>query len=311
MPISPFHLLLIDSAAHSVLRVDGLSGDLLAEQPLPPRLSPIGLTFCRQASKVHLTFAADNGFGALYLLDLPSFKLERFPLSIPHPVQYALSPDGKKAYLADPSGALHLIDLASESVTSLTDPPSEGGCVGLATDKETVYGVWEERDGGFTAAWDTSGQCLWQTDLGGVPTGLSLTAEGVVLIPYTASTFSGEGIAIITPQTAVIAPLQCSRCASSSPAYPSHAAISPDGATAYIIYEDHGAIGILDIASASITAAFPVGRSISRLALTADGKFAVASSNMFADLSLIDLVNRRLLSFTTDREILSSLAVVD
>ncbi|HMM22673.1 MAG TPA: hypothetical protein PKA10_18295 [Selenomonadales bacterium] len=311
MPILPFRLLLIDTAAHTVLLADGLSGELLAERHLPSGLSPMGLAFCRQTSQAHLPFAAGNGSGALYFLDLPSFTLERFPAAIPPPVQYALSPGGQRAYLADSSGAIQLIDIASAAIAPLTASVSEGRCVGLATDGERVYGVWERRDGGFTAAWDRSGQCLWQSNLGGIPTGLSLTAQGTALIPYTASTFSGEGVAIITPEAASIAPLQCSRCSSASPAYPSHAAISPDGATAYIVYEDHGTIGILDLATASITAAFPVGRSISRLALTADGKFAVASSNMFADLCLIDLVNRKLLSFTTDREILSALAIVD
>jgi len=88
-------------------------------------------------------------------------------------------------------------------------------------------------------------------------------------------------------------------------------AVAPDGNTAYVVNEDSGSITVVDLSTTDITGHISIGRSISNLTILPDCRFAVATSNMFADLALIDLVNERLLSVTAStHEILSPIIIL-
>ena len=108
----------------------------------------------------------------------------------------------------------------------------------------------------------------------------------------------GEGMAIFpldeinAPTYLVINPAD--NCAIS--AYPCHIALNDEKSRAYITNEDSGSISMIDLLRHEIIASIQIGRSITTLSLLPDNRFAIAASNMFADLSLIDLVNRRLIA---------------
>lgn len=315
MESASYHLLLLDAAAHSVLIADGLQGKILLELPYPAACTPAGLSLTADCSKAFLPAVDDNGAGMLYVVNLAGQSLYRLPLTLPHPLQFALQSDGSRAYLADPSGSLYCLNTVTLSL-SCWGRSADTGCVGLAVGGDFLYTAWERADGGVIGIFDPQGQMTAEYPVPGIPTNILFDKHSRVIVPFTATESVGEGILIVDrskqevvePTTVII---QCSHRTKGLRAYPCHAALSPDGCTAYIANEDSGSITLADLSNGTVTGYIPVGRSISSLHLLPDSRFAVASSNMFADLCLIDLVNRRLLSYTaTDREILGFIAVV-
>ncbi len=312
--VTPFTLLLLDAAGHALLLADGPSGEILAEFPLPQGFAAIDLVAVPASRQAYVTLAGHSGWGALCQIDLAARAAENPapPLPLPHPVQIALAADQLTAYIADPAGALHALDLATATCAAWGKPPEAGACAGLAVAAGEIHGVWETAGGGLAAAYSPAGRLLRICRLGGVPTGLT-AAAGRLLVPFTAGPFSGEGL-LALPTTAGDPPavihIQCSRCAAGHPVYPVHAA-SADGETVYVACEDSATIAVVDLAAGVVTGTIALGRSVSRLSLTADGRFAVATSSANADLCLIDLVNRRPLAFSACRcELLSPLAII-
>ncbi len=312
MPLPPFALLLLDAAGPALLLADGPSGEILAELPLPSGYTAVDLV--RGPGRVFVPLAGQGGSGLLCQLDLSQRTADVLPLALPQPAQFASAADGLAAYLADPAGILYSYDLATATGAAWGKPAGARACAGLAAGKDEICGVWEADGGGLFAAYSPAGELVRTRRLGGVPTGLT-TAPGGFVIPFAASLFSGEGIAVLPRENAeppAVINIQCSRCAAARPSYPVHAAVAPDGPTVYVACEDSAAVTVVDLAAGLVTGTVALGRSVSRLAVTADGRFAVASSNANADLCLIDLINRRLLAITASpREILSPLAIID
>ncbi|MDT8903145.1 hypothetical protein [Anaeroselena agilis] len=312
--VTPFTLLLLDAAGHSLLLADGPSGEVLAEFPLPRGYAAIDLLPGPGRNHAFVTLAGHNGTGALCKIDLTARAADHsaMPFPLPHPVQFSLAGDGLVAYLADPAGIPHALDLATAACSTWEKPPDASACAGLAVAGNEIHGVWEADGGGLAAVYSPDGTLLRTCRLGVVPTSLSVV-PGLLLATYTASPVSGEGLILFPPDGAspVVVTIQCSRCAASHPVYPAHAA-SADGLTAYIACEDSASVAVVDLAAATVTGTIHLGRSASRLSLTADGRFAIATSNANADLCLIDLVNRRPLAFTAcRRELLRPLAIID
>lgn len=314
MPLPSFALLLLDAAGHALLLADGPSGEILAELPLPPGFMAIDLVRGPHPGQAFIPLAGDGGTGLLCRLDLARRSLDALPLALPHPACLAPAADGLSVYLADPAGVLYVFDLGTGAGAAWEKPAGAQACTGLAAGPEEICGVWETDGGGLFAVYSPAGELVRTRRLGGIPTSLA-AAPGGFVIPFAASPFSGEGVAVIPRENAAppaVITLQCSRCAAVRPSYPVHAAIAPDGQTAYIACEDSAAVVMVDLAAGLVSGSFVLGRSVSRLAVTADGRFAVATSNATADLCLIDLVNRRLLAITAGpREILSPLAIID
>jgi DNA-binding beta-propeller fold protein YncE len=314
MEIGPFKLLVLDALSHAALIADGPSGEILTEIPLPRGFSAVALTVSTDFQTAYISLGSDDGTGSLRLLDLKSRTLDSSSPLIPYPAQFCLAPAGESVYLADRSGALYALALGTSSLAAWKKPAGAGRCAGLACDGEELYGAWETAAGGILAGFDRQGNSIAEHAIGGIPTNL-IADRGQLFVPFTASAFSGEGVCFFSPKQndgpcAVVA-LQCSRCCAVAKAYPIHVAVDRQGQVAYVACEDNATIGVIDLASARLLASIPLGRSVSRLTLLPDSRFAVGSSNMFADLCLVDLVNKRLLSFTaTKREILSPLAII-
>lgn len=313
-----YQLLAMDALAHSLLLINGSTGQIITELPYPADLSPIDLAVTADGSKAYIPADA-NGEGILLVSNLRQQSLYRLPLAMPSPSQFALSPDGQSAFVATAEGSLHRLDLVSLSVTPCGTPGApDTYCVGIQADTTALYSIWEHSGGGTFAAFDQQGHLLFEQALPGIPTNLTLDAHGHFIIPFTSESASGEGVFLMgkSLETAAIAAtatiLYCNCPGSSIPcAYPSHAAFSPDGQTAYIVNEESASITAIDIPTATVTGRIPIGRSISCLHLLPGGDFAIASSHMFADLSLIDLVNGRLLSITDmQHEFLGYIAVL-
>jgi YVTN family beta-propeller protein len=241
--------------------------------------------------------------------------LYKLPLTIPYPAQFILSPaETSAAYLADPGGSLHRLDLTTMSSERLGAPAVKASCVGLAADSEAIYTAWEHAAGGTVMELGTDGNIHWQYDIAGIPTNIIL-ADQRLLVPFTNTAFTGEGVALFNiskknPAPAVVT-IQCPSCPSGLAAYPCHAVLAADNKTAYIVNEDSASICVIDLATAQVVDRLTLGRSLSRLYLLPDTHLAIGTSNLFADLSLIDLTSGSLLAVTnTKRQLLSAIAIL-
>lgn len=298
-----------------MLIADGPSGEILHELPFSPELTPTELVVTPDYTKLYLPCAATNGKNSLLTVNLTSMSQYILPLTIPYPAQFILAPaDASRAYLAEPSGSLYWLDLVAMKSELLGAPAVKASCVGLAADSEAIYTAWEHLSGGTVMELTHDGDIRWQCDVAGIPTNIIL-AENHLLVPFTNTAFTGEGVAIFNlskkrPCPAVIT-IQCPSCPSGLAAYPCHAVLAADNRSAYIVNEDSASICVIDLTTAQVIDRLTLGRSLSRLYLLPDSHLAIGTSNLFADLSLIDLTSGSILAVTNSkRQLLSTIAIL-
>ena len=312
--VTPYKILAVDAAAHAVIIADGHSGEILTELSFSPELSPTELIVTPDYAKAYLPCASTNGKNEILAVNLTCPAIYSLPMTIPYPAQFVLSAVSiTTAYLAEPCGALHRLDLATMSSHNIGAPAIKASCVGLATDTERIYTAWEHYAGGTVMELDTNGDISWQYDIAGIPTNIIL-ADSRLIVPFTNTAFTGEGIALfnLNKRTSpVVVMIQCPSCPSSLAAYPCHAAVAADKQTAYIVNEDGASIFVINLVTAQIVDRLAIGRSLSRLYLIPDTDLAIGTSNLFADLTLIDLAGGALLAVTnTERQLLSNIAIL-
>lgn len=312
--VKPYKILAVDDAAHAIIIADGVSGEILTELNFNPELTPTELAVTPDLTKAYLPCVNTNGQNSILTVNLTSLATYALPLSIPYPAQFSLSAENPgTAYLAEPCGNLHRLDLTTMSSQLLGAPAAKASCVGLAVDSEKIYTAWEHSAGGTVMELDLTGNLSWQYDIGGIPTNVILGGNRLI-VPFTNTAFTGEGIAFFNlskkrPSPTVVT-IQCPICPSGLATYPCHAAIA-DNQTAYIVNEDGASIFRIDLETAQITDRLPIGKSLSRLYLIPDSKLALGTSNLFGDLSLIDLAAGSLIAVTsTERQLLSTIAVL-
>ncbi|MDF2876039.1 MAG: hypothetical protein K0R22_2722 [Sporomusa sp.] len=305
----------VDAATHTVFVADGPSGEILTELAFSPELSPTELAVTPDYTKAYLPCANTNGKNEILAVNLTNWTLYSLPMTIPYPAQFVLQETSATfAYLAEPCGALHRFDLTTMSSQSLGAPAVKASCVGLAADAERIYTAWEHHAGGTIMELDTNGNIAWQYDIAGIPTNIILS-DSRLIVPFTNTAFTGEGVALFNlskkRRSPAVVTIQCPSCPSSLAAYPCHAAVAADNQTAYIVNEDGASIFVINLNTAQIIDRLAIGRSLSRLYLIPDTHLAIGTSNLFADLSLIDLASGPLLAVTnTKRQLLSSIAIL-
>jgi len=313
-----YQLLVIDDTTHSLLLVDSPNGKIIAEIPYPSGLTPTELFLTPDFTKAYLPVVGKNGSGALLVANLEKRSIYRLPMKLPPPIQFTLGADGKWAYLSDPDGTLYALDIPTMSLKNLGNP-ANATCVGLAADHDAVYSVWELSDQGTLAVFNLKGQLIGEHTLPGIPTNITLDACGHIFIPFTTTNFTIEGVLCFTKTTsddgtpAVLPAERCIYPYSTSPAaaYPSHVATWPDEHLAYVVNEENSSITVIDSNTAAILRHIDIGRSISCLHILPGGDLGIATSHIFADLSMIDLRNGRLLATTdTKRELLAYMAII-
>lgn len=315
MEMTPFNLLVIDVSSHALLLIDALTGQALSKMPYPPEYMPVGLAVTSDLGKAYLPAVDQSSGGAVFAVNLKACSLYQLPIKLPHPLQFALAPDNNTVYFTAPDGILYSLDTTALKLTTCGQAANQAcTCIGLAVSSENVYSAWESDNSGVIAVFSQNGELTNEYPVSGIPTNIVYDKSGVIMVPFTSNGTYGEGLFIVRihencPPT--ILTIQCPACANSNGAYPCQATLAPDGQTAYVVNEDSGSVTIIDLTTGTVVDHFSVGRSISTLTVLPDAHFGVASSNMFGDLALIDLVNGRLLSFTTDNhEFLSSIAVL-
>lgn len=289
-------LLTIDLKANRLLYIDQKSEQIIKSFAYEPAEQPILLAFDNKKKKVCLLTASKSA-GHFYIIEPRTKKSYCLPKEIPAPVQAAITSDFTTAYFVDASSTLYKFDLHSFLLTPLVQPDA-GTCIGITCEGDRIYTAWEAANTGMIAIFDNSGTLIDEFTLEGIPTNIHLYNEDI-LVPFTSSPAHGEGIA-------VFAPTKEPRYLSFHPAesvkairtYPCNLTIDSAQKIAYVINEDIATLTYIDLTTYTIQDCFPIGHSITSLYLFSDTRFAIATSNMFADLTVVDLVNKRLLSIS-------------
>jgi len=315
-----YRILAIDGAARTLLLIDYTTNEILSATSFPENLAPVAIASPAAILKegpVLIAAAGGPAGGALFRFIPGRTALDMLSDFVPRPDFVALSPDGRTGYLATSSGKLFRCDLETAQTAALGNPQQEGTrCTGLAAGPGCFYTIWEYPGGGVLLRHSANGRPLAEWSVPGTPTAVSTAGPSRILVPFTAGPAAGEGLAIYDSETAgqprAVVTVQCPLTAKAHRAYPSWAAATADASTAYLVNEDSASLTVIDLAAGTATGHIAVRRSLSALYLLPGETMAIATSNQFADLSLIDLVNGQLIGFTDEpgREFLTSLAVL-
>lgn len=297
MEDTPFWLILADMTRHTMLLVDGNTNEIIAELSYPPSYQPQSFVPAG-ADTVYIPAAAGSAAGCVLKLTLTAPALSVLPAALPAaPAAAAWDERDQVLYIAGDRHDLYALD--SGGAVRTVKGPVSGDFTGLIAHAGIIYAATAHHSGGALLALDGAGRTAAVWDTAGTPTNLHLTPDKRALaMPFTASPFTGEGLALFPlatdglPQAPAVINIQCSSMLGLH-AYPCHVAFGPDSRLAYVVNEDCATISVVDLAARTAIGCIPVGRSISELHLRPDGRLAFATSHLFADITVIDLVNGR------------------
>ena len=303
MLLPPCRLAVFDCTDNALLLLSAKSGDVLTRRLLPHTYRPLALP---TTDKGIFFFA--NGRAESSVYELRQNTWARLPLTLPTLTAVCSVPGENTCYLASAHNTLYRLDLDSQKLTALGSSPHICRALSHGTH---LASVWETEDGTVCAIHNKDGTTLSEHRLDGTIATAS-TAGSMLLLPFTNGKECGEGLHIIMTDIPAPAVTTISLKA------PSMRGITADpysilaiGDTLCLIGESTGTITKIDGRTGDITGAYTLGRSISHLYLLPDERFAIATSNMFADLSLVDLVNEKLLSISIcSHELFHQLAIL-
>lgn len=301
-------LIAIDLTGHQALLIENKNGTVLSRFNYPTAATPTGLAVHASGAKACLATKQENN-GSIFILNLNSAERYRLPVDLPDPTQFAIDPEFKQAYFVSHESILYALDMMTLELKALAQP-SGATCVGICLTGQHIYTAWETEAEGIAAAFSAAGDFLYEYKISGIPTNLCVW-QNKLLIPFTESKTYGEGLAILSENTVPIyLTFQAPSATRALHVYPCNVTIDSTRNIAYVTNEDSGSITMIDLTDNSICDHFTIGRSITNLHLLPDTRFAIATSNMFADLTLLDLINQKLLSITERTKELSSLLAV-
>jgi DNA-binding beta-propeller fold protein YncE len=305
----PYQMLLFDGAAHKIIHIDGSNGSIIAEVGYPPDIEPVDTaTFDDKIIYIlAINETTNKGIIFQYLANerklSPDKKLRPLPIPDISPLQIAIDDKKSRLIIACEDGSLYIWQ---NHALSLLGHTQQGAiCVGIQIVGDYIYTIWEHEQGGIIALLNEQGLLLDEFFLPGIPTHLAVTATGLLLVSYTCTLFTGEGLALLETSDAKLAcpkaiPFNCPFQPIKT--YPTFIAISPTENTAYVIHEDGGFISKIDLTEKKLAATWLISHSISSLHFLPDDRFAIGPSFKFADLTLIDINAGEAVSITNSPE---------
>lgn len=316
----PYQLLLFDEASHAILHVDGTSGRIRGETPYPAALEPIeAITAARLVYILAVDENSDHGTVLRYAPTAsrlaPSRRLEPLPIPDISPTQIAFDRQTNQLILSADGGRFYSW---SQNALQLLGQSDRGAfCSGIQSQNGQITAIWEQGQIGLVSLHDRVGKLQDEYVLPGIPTSLAVTDNGLLIIPYLSTCFSGEGVAFIEldqdknkfiPCTAI--PFTCPHQPVQT--YPAAVTVSLDEKLAYVVHEDGAFISVISLETKTPVATWLIGHSISSLQILPGGQFALAPSRKFADLTLISLKSGQPISMTANsgRRLLNALAIL-
>jgi hypothetical protein len=293
-----YKMIIIDLFKNMLLFIDQRTSAIFAQINYPKQEIPVALAYNSQEQKACLV-TKQGDKGSLFIINITTPKLYRLPIDFPAPLQCSITPAFTFVYFIDDKSTLYRLDMTALTITPIVQPEN-ASCVGITFADDKIYTAWETKENGSIAILKENGDFLAEYQLEGIPTNICVY-QGKILVPFTESQVHGEGLAIFTEdKLPIYLSFQSPESVKALRAYPCNITISPATNTAYIINEDSCSLTMIDLLNNTISGAFSIGRSITNLYLLPNPNFAIATSNMFADLSVIDLVNQRLISMSNN-----------
>lgn len=283
-------LMLFDMTDHALLSVNLADGQALCRMPLPAGEQPLSIFAHERCIRL---FANRPSNGILYTADTTDGTLSPMPITLPPATCVCTVPHHSLLYLAT-ARRLYRLDLSTRHLTALSATALP---YALIADCNHLYAVSDRTDGTLLHAYTHDGTLLSEHLLSGTVTTLH-AQDGICYLPFTESRLHGEGLYILCPQnqpTLTTISLQPHTLRGLT-AYPYGLLIQDD--ILYLSAESASTITRINRHTQEVIDCIPLGHSISNLYPLPDNRFALATSNMFADLVLIDLINNRLLSLS-------------
>lgn len=303
MDFSSLQLLAVDLKTSAVVLLEYTAQTVTTKLTFPADARPLLLQ--NTGEKIYF-FTADTKKSVLYIASTVELNFTTLPVSLPAATQATLSADGSRLYFTDNDNTLSCLNTASGELTQL-GRPADASCVGLCTDNDgNIHTAWETQHGAAAATFNAEHKLSREYYLTAIPTNIACQKDKIYMT-FTQSPIYGEGVAIFSPQNRdTICSFYKPHKQPAFQLYPCNISFSPDGSNIHIINEDAASITSLND-SLQITDYFTLGHSISALQFTGDYRFAVGGSNMFADLLLLDMVNKKILSISSCSAEFSSL----
>ncbi len=304
-----YQMLLFDQAAHKILHVDGLSGAFTAEISYPADIEPLDAVMLSESIiyilAIHETTGKKNIFQYFATCKklTPDKRVRALPIPDISPVQIAIDEQKQQLIIACDDGSLYV--WCNNALSLLGRTQQEATCVGIHITDDSIYTIWEQEQGGIIALFNKQGKLISEYFLPGIPTQLMVTATKLLLVTYTCTLLTGEGLALLETQDSKLQlikaiPFNCPFQPIKT--YPAAITISPTENTAYVVHEDGGFISKIDLTTKMLVATWLIGHSISSLHFLPDNRFAMGPSRKFADLILIDMTSGEPVSITSSPE---------
>jgi YVTN family beta-propeller protein len=228
----------------------------------------------------------DKTADGIAIFDVATLKIERVLRSISDPEQLAVSPDGRRLYVAsEDSGKLIVLDARSGAVVASVDVGGEPEGVAVAPSGTLVAVTSEE--GNHIALVDLTSMKLRATvPVGERPRGLSFTRDGKTLF---ATSELGHAVSVIDPAAERVTgtiPLDKDLRAMA-------VVTSDNGRTLFVSTGRGGRIIRIDVAGLKQNGAAAVGARPWGLGASPDGNTLYSANGSSDDVSVVDVAGFR------------------
>ncbi len=274
-PVHAASLLVVSQAAATLTEMDGAGWAArtltLAKAPAAIVAAPGG----RQA------FVSHPELGAVSIVDLAAWQVERVVKTGGQPFGLALAGEDRLLVTDWSANALHMVDLRSDAIRSLAVGRSPSAVV-VAPDGRLAYTIDRESDAVSIVdldAWTVTGTI----GVGRAPFAAALTPDGTQLL--VANVQSGDLSLLDTREHVERARIPIG-------GMPYGVAVDAMSGTALVTDQESGKLALVDLASRSVTARLPVGDYSEGVVVLDPGSRAAVANWFSDDVALVDLEQR-------------------
>jgi YVTN family beta-propeller protein len=229
---------------------------------------------------------ADKTADGLGVIDVSARKLiDRWHVGS-DPEQFAISKDGKLAFIANEDDAsIVIVDLSSGQTRGKVKVSAEPEGVAVNPANGEVYATCEEKGEVFAIAPDQQ-RVIAQIDVGGRPRSIVFSRDGNRGF---ATSESGGFVAVIDPASHKLV----SKIQLPQGSLPMGCVISKDGKELYVSTGRGNAVVVIDAVKNEVVATIPVGNRDWGIALSPDGSKLYTANGASDDISVVDVKARK------------------
>ena len=229
---------------------------------------------------------ADKTADGLGVIDVAARKLIDRWHAGSDPEQFAISKDGKFAFVANEDDAsIVIVDLSSGASRGKVKVSEEPEGVAINPANGEVYATCEDKGEVFAISPEQQ-KVLAKIDVGGRPRSVVFTPDGSKgFVPSE----SGGYITVIDP----VARKSVSKIHLPQGALPMDSRTSKDGKELYVSTGRGNSVVVVDTAKGEVVATIPVGNRVWGIAISPDGTRLYAANGASNDISVVDIKERK------------------